>query len=130
MVPSGRLIAPLAALALLAGCGKTSASDQVRSTLAGYASAFAHRDYQAICDRYFAPKLVAGIEEHGLPCESAVRPAVSDASKPQLTVTSVRVKGDTAVARVHATAANQAPADQTITLVRSGGTWRLSAPPR
>jgi ketosteroid isomerase-like protein len=129
MAPPRRLLAPLAAAALLAGCG-ASPSDQVRSALKGYASAFARRDYQALCKTYFAPKFVAGIEETGLPCESAVRPAVISATKPQLTVTSVRVKGDTATARVHSTAANQPPADETITLVHVNGSWRIAAPPR
>jgi ketosteroid isomerase-like protein len=129
MAPPRRLLAPLAAVALLAGCG-ASPGDQVRSALKGYASAFARRDYQALCKTYFAPKFVAGIEETGLPCESAVRPAVIGATKPQLTVTSVRVKGDTATARVHTTAANQPPADETITMVHVNGAWRISAPPR
>ncbi len=129
MAPPRRLLAPLAAVALLAGCAG-SPDDQVRSALKGYASAFARHDYQALCKTYFAPKFVEGIEESGLPCESAVRPAAISATRPRLTVTSVRVKGDTATARVHTTADNQPPADETITLVHVSGSWRISAPPR
>src|SRR3954451_6041695 len=116
------------ALVFLAGCGGSSASpeDAVRSTLAGYAKAFAAHDYQAICDRYLAPKLVDGVEQRGLPCESAIRPAIAETVKPQLAVRSIKVSGDAATAQVHSTAANQAPSDDTISLSRVKGTWYIA----
>src|SRR3954470_16863549 len=116
------------ALVFLAGCGGSGASpeDAVRSTLAGYAKAFAARDYQAICDRYLSPKLIDGVEQRGLPCEAAVRPALKETDKPVLAVRSIKVSGDTATAQVHSTAANQPPSDDTISLSRVHGTWYIA----
>jgi ketosteroid isomerase-like protein len=116
------------ALVLLAGCGGGggSAEDAVRSTLQGYAKAFANRDYQAICDRYLSPKLIDGVEQRGLPCEAAVRPAIKEAVKPTMAVKSVKISGDTATAIVHSSAANQPPSDDTISLARLHGTWYIA----
>jgi ketosteroid isomerase-like protein len=115
---------------MLAGCGgggsADSPEDAVRDTLTGYAKAFAAKDYQAICDRYLAPKLIDGVEQRGLPCEAAVRPAIKEAQKPVLAVRSVKIAGDTATALVHSTAANQPPSDDTISLSRVGGRWYIA----
>jgi ketosteroid isomerase-like protein len=119
-------VALLAAIAV-AGCGGPSDQDEVRATLAGYAKAFATRDYQALCDRYFDPKLVSGLEQSGLPCEAAVRPEVSALRKPSLKIGKVTVDGDRATADVHTTAANQPPADVTLALVHADGRWRIAS---
>ena len=116
---------------LIAGCGGgkgggSSDEDAVRSTLSGYAKAFASRDYQAICDRYLSPKLITGVEERGLPCEAAVRPAIKEAEKPVMAVRSIKVSGTTATAQVHSSAANQPPSDDTISLARIHGTWYIA----
>ena len=118
----------IVALVFLAGCGGGSSSpeDAVRSTLDGYAKAFANHDYQAICDRYLSPKLIDGVEERGLPCEAAVRPAIKEAVKPAMAVRSVKVTGTTATAVVHSTAANQPPSDDTISLAQIHGTWYIA----
>jgi hypothetical protein len=118
----------IAGVILLAGCGEKSASpeDAVRETLSGYAKAFAARDYQAICDRYLSPKLIDGVEQRGLPCEAAVRPAIKEAEKPVLDVRSIKISGDTATAQVHSTAANQPPSDDTISLARVNGRWYIA----
>ena len=113
-------------VAVLAGCGGKSPMDEVRATLQGYAKAFAAHDYQAICDRYLAPKLVDGVEQRGLPCESAVRPAIAATRQPVLAIRSIAVKGDAATAQVHSTAANQPPSDDTISLARLKGTWYIA----
>ena len=111
---------------VLAGCGATP-KDDVRGVLKGYERAFARHDYQSLCDDYLAPDLVNGIEERGLPCEAALRPEVSSTKKPVLAIRSIDVHGDRATARVHATAANQPPADETIVLRRIDGKWRITA---
>ena len=114
---------------LLTGCGGgggSSAEDAVRSTLNGYAKAFATRDYQAICDRYLSPKLIDGVEQRGLPCEAAVRPAIKEAVKPVMAVRSVKITGSTATAIGHSSAANQAPSDDTLSLSEIHGTWYIA----
>jgi ketosteroid isomerase-like protein len=122
-----RIAAACAALVLLAGCGEDAATpeDDVRATLAGYAKAFAGRDYQALCDTYFDPRLVSGLEQAGLPCESALRPEVGSLREPKLEVRKVTVDGDNATAEVHTSAANQSPADVTLALRRTEGQWRI-----
>lgn len=120
-------VAPLAVAAVLAGCGGSSADDEVRSTVEGYATAVAKRDYQALCDRYLAPDVVAGVEQAGLPCEAALRPELSATEKPALSIRSIKVDGDSAHAQVHTTAANQPPADVTLALVRVRGAWRVAS---
>lgn len=114
-------------LAAVAGCGGPSPAEQVRATLAGFAHATAQRDYQALCDRYFAPRLVAQVEDAGLPCEAAIRPEISSTVNPSLTIHGVQVDGDRATARVHTSADNQPPSDDTIALQRVRGEWRIVA---
>lgn len=114
-------------LALIAaGCGKATPSDEVRATVEGYAKAFAERDYQALCDVYFDPQVVAGLENSGLPCESAVRPTVSTTRNPQLTIRRITVEGDRAKAEVHTTADGEKPTNQTLALIKTRGVWRIT----
>jgi ketosteroid isomerase-like protein len=112
---------------VIGACGGPSAEDEVRKTLAGYAKAFAEHDYQALCDTYFDPKVVAGLEATGLPCEAALRPAVGALKKPTLAVRSVKVDGDRATAAVHTTAENEPPADVTLALLHKDGRWRIAS---
>ena len=125
-MPAIRPAALLAGLGCaLVGCG-SSPADQVRSTLRGFADATARRDYQALCDNYFAPALVDQVEQTGLPCEAAIRPEISSTRKPRLVVRSVKVNGDRALAQIHTSAANQPPSDDTIELVKVKGHWRIA----
>ena len=126
MSASRRVLISAAALALLGGCG-SSPSDQVRSTLRGFADATAKRDYQALCDDYFSPALVDQVEQAGLPCEAAIRPEISSTQKPKLEIRSVDVNGDLALAKVHTSAANQPPSDDTIQLLKVKGKWRIAS---
>jgi ketosteroid isomerase-like protein len=119
-------VALAAVLALVAGCGKTTPEDEVRSAVQGYAKAFAERDYQALCDVYFDPKVVAGLERSGLPCESAIRPKVSSTRNPKLTIRTVSVDGDTAKVQVHTTATGELATDDTLALVKTAGRWRIT----
>ena len=126
MPASRRLLLATVALAVLAGCG-SSPEDQVRSTLSGFADATAKRDYQSLCDDYFSPALVDQVEQAGLPCEAAIRPEISATKKPKLEVRSVDVNGDRALAKVHTSAANQPPSDDTIQLLKVKGKWRIAS---
>lgn len=115
------------AVLAITGCGGGSDDRAIRSTLDGFAKAIAVHDLKALCNVYLAPKLVDGVEAAGLPCEAALRPQVSATVGPTMTVKSVRVTGDTASAQVHTTAANQPPSDDTISLVRVDGSWRVAS---
>ena len=114
-------------LALTAGCGRASPAEQVRSTVEGFAGAVARRDYQALCDTYLSTRLIGGLESAGLPCEAAIRPEVGSTEKPTLEIRSVDVRCDRARVRVHTTAANQPPSDDTLALARERGRWRIAS---
>ncbi len=122
-----RVLVLTAAVAGLAGCGSASPAEQVRSALTGFEAATAKHDYKAICSKYLAPALVERVEQTGLACEAALQPELGSLRKPTLTVLSVTVRGATASARVHTTAANQKPSTDTIRLVRAGGSWRIAS---
>src|SRR5918999_4027250 len=70
-----RYLAPALALLLLVGCGEQGPTpeEQVRDTVTEFGRATAAKDYQALCDRILAPKLVEEVESIGLPCEVALR---------------------------------------------------------
>ncbi len=112
----------------LAGCGdETTPEDEVRGAVARYGKATADRDAQTLCDELLAPKLKQNAEQYGLPCELAVKPALEAAKDPRLTVRTLTVKGDDARVAIRTTAANQPPADATLTLRRITGEWRIAA---
>ena len=125
-----RPLAPIAvALVAAAGftaCGK-SEDDQVRAVVERFADAGAKQDYQRICDELITPELSKKVEEIGLPCEVAFRQGLKDVKNPTLTVRGVTVDGDKARVRVHSTAANQQPSDDTLLVVKQNGEWRISS---
>jgi hypothetical protein len=122
------LLLVLAACAL-AGCGDSGPSDdeQVRATLAEFQRATEARDYQALCDRVFAPKLVETVKQIGLPCEVALEKGFEDVERPRLTVGAIDVREDTATAEVRSSAEGEAPSQDTVELVRVGNGWRIAA---
>src|SRR3954454_3989344 len=113
-----RLVAALIlVLALLgSGCGDRTPSDeeQVRDVLTTFARSTERRDYQKLCDEVFAPKLLTGLQEIGLPCEVALRNSLGDVKTPRLTVGKVAVKGKTATADIRTAAEGQQPSSDTI----------------
>jgi hypothetical protein len=119
----------LAAVAGLAGCGKSEPSDeqQVRTTLTAFSRATADKDYQALCDRLLAPALIADLKKIGLPCEIALQQGLGDVRQPRLIVGDVTVKGKSAVAEVRTSAEGQAPSKDTVELVRTDAGWRISS---
>lgn len=117
---------PMISVALaLVGCGSGDQAAAVRATVQKFARATAQQDYRTMCS-LLSPSLVSNVERIGLPCEMALSRVLSGVRAPTLVVRGVTVSGDRASARVHTTAANQAPLDGTIGLERVGGSWRLS----
>jgi hypothetical protein len=117
------------AVCALAGCGDSGPSDeqQIRSTLAEFERATGARDYQALCDRVFAPKLIATVKQIGLPCELALQKGFEDVEDPRLTVGTITVNDDRATAEVRSSAAGQAPSQDTLELERVEGGWRITS---
>ena len=123
-------VAALAA-ALLAGCGDSgpTAEEQVRQTLAEFGRATAAKDYQALCDRVFAPQLVSKLTQIGLPCEVAMQQSFEKVENPRLTIGKVTVAADekSAKAEVRTSATGQTPSQDTVQLVPVKDDWRVSS---
>ena len=118
------------AAAALAGCGSgPSTQEQVRQTLDEFGRATAAKDYQALCDRVFAPQLVTKLTEVGLPCEVAMQRSFEDVENPRLTIGKITVAEDekSAKAEIRSSATGQAPSRDTVTLVPVDGGWRVSS---
>jgi hypothetical protein len=125
------LAAAALAAALLAGCGDSgpSAQEQVRDTLDEFGRATAAKDYRALCDKVFAPKLVEKLTQVGLPCEIAMQRSFEDVQNPRLTIGKITVAEDekSATAEVRTSASGQAPSQDTVELVPAEKGWRVSS---
>jgi hypothetical protein len=121
------LLAP--ALLLVAGCGEQGPTpeEQVRATVTEFGRATAAKDYQALCDRILAPKLVEEVESIGLPCEVALRQGLGRVEEPRLTIGRIDVREDEASAEIRTSAAGEEPSRDTLRLVNLDGTWKISS---
>jgi ketosteroid isomerase-like protein len=112
---------------LLTGCGGGDQSAAVRATVVKYGDAVAAKDYAKVC-KLFAPNLLQQMASINLPCVTALSHSnLPRVIKPTLTVASVKVTGQSALASVHTDAANEQPADTTIGLVKVGSDWRIAS---
>jgi hypothetical protein len=125
------LAAAALAAALLAGCGDDgpTAEQQVRQTLDELGRATAAKDYQALCDRVFAPELVRKLTQIGLPCEVAMHRSFAKVRNPRLAIGKVTVakNGKSATAEVRTSATGQTPSQDTVELVPVKDGWRVSS---
>ena len=99
----------------------------IRETLSSFEQAAAAREYDALCDRILAPKLIDTLEQIGLPCETALQKGFEGLEDPRISVGVVKVSGDTATAQVRSSAAGQSPSEDTVDLVRVGDGWRIAS---
>ncbi len=123
------VVAGLLACALLLGCGESGPSDeqQVRQTVSDFGRATSAKDYQALCDRIFAPQLVDELKQVGLPCEVAMQQSLKDVKDPKLTIGKITLTEQGATAEVRSSATGQAPSEDTLELVRVDEAWRISS---
>jgi hypothetical protein len=123
---------PLAALLALAGLlcacgGGPSDTDRVHAVVAAFGQATADKDYQRLCDKLLAPKLVGEVEQQGLPCEVALKQGLGEVKAPKLTIGQIEVKGDAATADVRSSAAGEQPSRDTLKLVRVNDAWYIAS---
>ena len=116
-------------LGLLAACGDDVPTDelQVRETLTTFASSVEERDYKTLCEDVFAPDLLTGLQQIGLPCEVAMRTSLGEVEAPKLTVGEVTIDGLTARAEIKTSAEGQNPSSDTLALKKVDGRWQVSA---
>ena len=127
---SRALAAAALAAAAMGGCGSgPSAQEQVRATLDEFGRATTAKDYQALCDKVFAPKLVEKLTQVGLPCEIAMQRSFQDVQNPRLTIGKITVAEDekSATAEVRTSASGQSPSQDTVELVPVEDGWRVSS---
>ena len=121
----------IAVAVLAAGCGSgPSTQEQVRQTLDEFGRATAAKDYQALCDKVFAPKLIEKLTEVGLPCEIAMQRSFEDVENPRLTIGRITIADDekSAKAEVRTSATGQRPSQDTVELVPiEDDGWRVSS---
>jgi predicted small lipoprotein YifL len=124
-----RLLAPVLVLAVLAGCGDRGPTpeQQVRTTVSDFGRATADKDYETLCDRILAPKLIEDVTSIGLSCEAALKRGLGNVEDPRLTIGRVEINGDQATAEIRSSAAGQEPSKDTLKLVKVNGTWKISS---
>jgi len=84
-------------------------------------------DYAAICSQVLARAVVQRVARVGLPCETALRLGLRGVRQPHLTVSTIKVDGDRALAQVSSGAKNQKASNDVIELVRERGAWRVAS---
>jgi Domain of unknown function (DUF4878) len=126
-VPRLARLAPLLAVLVLSACGHERPTEAVHKTVDRFGKAVADKDYQELCDNLLASNLIDALEESGVACELALKTGFADVKNPKLAVKTVAVNGDKALVTVHSTASNQPPSDDTLSLVKQKGKWKISS---
>jgi hypothetical protein len=108
-------------------CGQERPTEAVHNTVDRFGKAVANKDYQELCDNLLASNLIDALEESGVACELALKTGFGEVKNPKLAVKTVAVNGDKALVTVHSTASNQPPSDDTLSLVKQKGKWKISS---
>ena len=122
------LVALVAAALALGGCGSgPSDAEQVRAAVLAFGRATAAKDYQRLCDRLLAPRLVEKIKQAGLPCEVALQKGLGDVKDPKLTLGRIAVHDDSATADIRTSARGQQPTRVTLKLTKVADRWKIAS---
>ena len=118
-----------------AGCGGgddskpkpiSGAPKQVADTVAALERATADRDFERVCTELFTSRVVeqmGGARE----CPRVLRRSAAGVEEPRIQVRSIRVRGDQAAVVVTTTARGQAPANDTLQLVKEDGRFKIAS---
>ncbi len=132
-----RLAAPALALVALAGCGTggtvsttglTGPEQQIATTIANFQSDAETNAASKVCDNDLAASIVQALSTGGHTCADVISSQlkVVDSFDLALVAHSIKVNGDTATAEVEDTQSGKTTHIDTITLVKSGSTWKIS----
>ena len=98
----------------------------MRSKLLELADATRAKRYDRLCDRVFDQRLIADVEQVGIPCEARMEELLEGVADPRLTIGDIRVTGRRATAEVRSSAAGQRPSRDVVELVKRRDGWRVS----
>ena len=130
--------AALAAAVLAAGCTAAPSNDaaedfegpeqEVAQVIDDLSEAAVDGDASAVCDTIFARELSDALGPEGANCEDAVEEQLGDVSDPEIEIqeNGIAVEGSTATAKV-VTPFGGDDVEQTISFVRDGEAWRITA---
>ena len=126
-VPASLRMVAIVALLTLAACGKQSPTQAVRSSVEQFGKDVAKQDYTDLCKRVLADNLITALEASGVPCELALKTGLSSVKGPKIAIRTIAINGDRALVGVHSTASNQPPSDDTLSLVKQHGGWKIAS---
>lgn len=125
--------AAVCSIALAPGCDRASEPPRevsaqakaVGATVEALERAIARRDFETVCRRL----LTRAVREQagGRRCPAMLRRTARGVRDPRIWIRSISIQGSRAEAKVVTTAAGQAPAPDTIELVREDGGYRVAA---
>jgi hypothetical protein len=115
-----------------AGCGGdwkprpiSGPAKEAASVVQRLQEATAKRDWEAICRDLFSRRVRE--QAGGKDCPRFVKRQAGDVRKPRIEVKRITIRRDSASVRVVTRASGQAPAPETIELVREGGRFRIAS---
>lgn len=130
-----RALCLLAGAVALAGCDSgdsdgdpeaiKGAPRQVAAAVTALDAATRAGRWGEICDRLFTRS--ARARAGGRDCPALLRSATEDVRRPRVRLLAIRIKGDTAEARVRTRSAGARPVDETIDLRRERGRYRIAS---
>ena len=120
-------MALLVAVVTLGACGKERPTQAVRKSVERFGKDVAKQDYPDLCKNVLADNLITALEAGGVPCELALKTGLSSVKDPRIAIKTIAVNGDHALVGVHSTASNQPPSDDTLSLVKEHGKWKIAS---
>ncbi len=122
------------ALACIVGCGGdggqkprpiSGPAKEAATVVQRLQDATAKRDFKTICRDLFSRRVRE--QAGGKDCPRFVKRQAGDVRRPRIEVRGITIRRDSASVRVLTRAAGQAPARETIELVREGGRFRIAS---
>jgi hypothetical protein len=132
-----RLALPALAAVALAGCGTAGTvsttglsgpEKAIATTISNFQSDAETNAPSKVCENDLAPSVVQALSTGGHTCAGVISEQlkVVDSFDLALVAHSIKVNGDTATAEVEDTQSGKTTHIDTITLVKSGSTWKIS----
>lgn len=121
---------------VLAGCGGGAKSQSkkpedaqkaVRAVVAEFQSAAQKKDVRTLCTKVLAQELLDKLRKANLDCQQALKVSFQNVKNPKITVRSVEVTHNRAVAQVTSSADNQPQLDGMLAFIREPSGWKVNS---